>query len=386
MGLAQGEAEAVRDRVRGVLEAAAAAGTESAVQVVVVVDGQVVADEVIGHGDVAARTPVASDDLFFAASTGKGITSTVVHCLLERGDLVEDLRLAEVWPEFGSRGKTGITLRHVLDHTAGVPAPPERTTIADLCDWDHLCAALADATSWWEPGARFGYHAITFGFLAGETVRRATGQPLSWWLRELVTAPLGIEDDVWFGVPRAELGRIVPQVEPMPLPELAPGSPAARALPPGIRRHAAYANDPRVLTADIPSQGTMTARGAATVYAGLLGHVPGVELVGPARCAGLGRTRFVGHDVVMEVDAAWADGFSPHPPGGPAPARTVFGMYGVNGTGAYADLSRGVAVAVMRNRFDPDTAVLAAVDRIVTDTIPPGPTHAPGDRRHQEPS
>lgn len=375
MQSASGQAEAVRNSVRDLLEAEVTAGVESAVQVAVVADGRVVADEAVGQVDETRRTQVGSDHLFFAASTSKGITSAVAHCLLERGVLTEDLRLAEVWPEFGSRGKSGITIQHVLDHTAGIPAPPQTTTVAELCNWDHMCAALADSDPWWEPGTRFGYHAITFGFLVGEAVRRATGQSLSWWLQELLTAPLGIEDHVYFGVPRTERGRVVHQIDTTPMPEPTPGSPAASALPPGIRPDAAYANDPRVLGADIPSQGTMTALGAALVYAALLGHVPDVDLIGPARRARLYEPRFVGHDAVMQIETAWADGFSPHPPGRPAAYRALFGMYGVNGSGAYADLDRGVAVAVMRNRFDRDTAILAAVDQIVTDTISPDHKH-----------
>jgi CubicO group peptidase (beta-lactamase class C family) len=214
-----------------------------------------------------------------------------------------------------------------------------------------------------------------------ETIRRATGTSLAAWLRELLTAPLGLEDHVYFGVPVEQHDRIVPQVETGPLPQPAPGSPAARALPAGIRPDAAYANDPRVLAADIPSQGTMTAIGAASVYAALLGHVPGLDVISSERRARLPRPRYVGHDEVMGIDAVWADGFSTHQPGGSDPDRSVFGMYGVNGSGAYADPDRGVAVAVVRNRFDPDTTLLSSIDRIITDTL------APSERRsdHQQP-
>ena len=85
------------------------------------------------------------------------------------------MRLVEVWPEFGAHGKDTVTLRQVLLHTAGVPGLPPDTSAADLCDWDRMCAVIADAEPWWEPGTRFGYHAKTFGFLLGEVLRRATG-------------------------------------------------------------------------------------------------------------------------------------------------------------------------------------------------------------------
>jgi CubicO group peptidase (beta-lactamase class C family) len=74
---------------------------------------------------------------------------------------------------------------------------------------------LAEAKPWWEPGSRFGYHAKTFGFLLGEIVRRATGRTLSWWLREVVTVPLGIGDEVHFGVPEELLDRVARQQPPI---------------------------------------------------------------------------------------------------------------------------------------------------------------------------
>jgi CubicO group peptidase (beta-lactamase class C family) len=196
------------------------------------------------------------------------VASAVAHVLVERGELAYDLRAAEVWPEFGAHGKGRVTLRHVLLHTAGVPAPPYDTTVEQLCDWDHMCAVLAEAEPWWEPGSRFGYHAKTFGFLLGEIVRRATGRTLSWWLREVVTVPLGIGDEVHFGVPEELLDRVArhqPPIRPPP-PAPEPGSPVDRALPPGIRPDADYANRRDVFTPDIPSEGTMTARGAALIY------------------------------------------------------------------------------------------------------------------------
>ncbi|WP_433463008.1 serine hydrolase domain-containing protein [Spirillospora sp. CA-128828] len=365
--------EGVRDRVQAAVDEMVASGAEVGLQVSVIEHGRVVADAVGGVADTRRGPAVAPDTLFYSASTAKGVASALAHVLVERGELEYDMRAADVWPEFGAHGKDGITLRHVLLHTAGVPAPPYDTTVGNLCDWDHMCAVLAESRPWWEPGTRFGYHAQTFGFLLGEIARRATGRTLSWWLREAVTVPLGIEDEVHFGVPAALLDRVArqePQAGPPPPPP-EPGSPADRAIPPGIRSDAAYANRHDVLGSDIPSAGTMTARGAARVYAALLGHVEGVDLVSPARRAGMAAVRFQGMDEVMGVPSTWAFGFGTYRPGVEARPGSTFGMVGMNGSAAFADIDSGVAVAVTRNRFDFDLAAVSRIDRIVCDAFQP---------------
>lgn len=95
-----------------------------------------------------------------------------------------------------------------------MPAVPVDTTPEDLCDWHKMCAVIADASPWWEPGTRTGYHPQTFGYILGEIVRRATGQPIAQVLRERVAGPLGVADELFFGVPATELGWVAHHEEP----------------------------------------------------------------------------------------------------------------------------------------------------------------------------
>jgi CubicO group peptidase (beta-lactamase class C family) len=357
--------------VQAAIDELVSSGAEIGLQVAVIKNGRVVVDAVSG----VARTGVAvsADTLFYAASTAKGVASSVAHVLVERGELGYDMRAVDVWPEFGSHGKDKVTLRHVLLHTAGVPGLPADTTVDDLCDWDHMCAVLADEKPWWEPGTRFGYHAQTFGFLVGEIMRRATGRTISTLLRDEVTGPLGVVDEVHFGVPPSLLSRVARQIAsdgPAPdFPE--PGSPLDRAIPRSIAPDAEFANRSDVLTSDIPSGGTMTARGVARMYAALLGQVEGVALVSSKRLAAMVAVSFTGMDQVMGFPATWAFGYSPARLGGvPSRPGSTFGMVGVNGSAAYADIDSGVAVAVMRNRFAAgDLTVVARIDRIVAETL-----------------
>jgi CubicO group peptidase (beta-lactamase class C family) len=360
----------LQDRLQAAADEMVAAGTETGLQVAVRRHGRVVADVTAGLADPETGAQVDAGTLFFAASAVKGVAASLAHVLAGRGDLDYDLRLADVWPEFAAQSKNGkerTTLRHVLMHTAGLPALPPETTPADLCDWDRMCAALADAEPWWEPGTRFGYHALTFGFLLGETLRRATGQPVSVLLRNHLTGPLGVADEVCFAVPPRLLPRVARQ-QGSPGPQEPPekGSPLDRAAPPALRDTAGLGRDPGVLTADIVSLGTMTARGAALMYSALLGHVGNTELVSRSRLEELAAVAFTGMDEVMGFPSRWAFGYSPDRPGGVASRDgSAFGMIGSNGSAAYADIDDGLAVAVMRNGPPAGLDTAARIDRLI---------------------
>ncbi|MEU0487187.1 serine hydrolase domain-containing protein, partial [Streptosporangium sp. NPDC006013] len=142
----------MQKRVQEAADRLVESGTERGLQVAVYRHGELVVDVVAGVADPATGRPVTPDTPFYSASTGKGVTSTVVHVLVERGVLGYDTPIVELWPEFGAHGKERATVRHALTHSTGVPGVPAGTTPEDLCDWDGMCAAIADAKPWWEPG------------------------------------------------------------------------------------------------------------------------------------------------------------------------------------------------------------------------------------------
>jgi CubicO group peptidase (beta-lactamase class C family) len=365
---------ALQPAVQAVLDKLVEEGAEAGLQAVVMKDGAIVADAQSGLADPVSDEPVSADTLFFAGSTAKGVLSSLAHALVAAGRLDYDLRVAEVWPEFAAHGKGNVTVRHVLMHQAGVPGLPADLTTEQLCDWDHMCAVVADATPWWPPGTAFGYHAQTFGFLLGETLQRTTGAPLTTLLRATLTEPLGVVDELHFAVPALLLDRVARQVAPSgtPPPGPAPGSPLARALPPGAAPDAAFANRRDVLTAQIPSFGTMSARAVARVYAALLGHIAGTRLLSAEQLAVVAAVAYTGTDRVMEMETSWSLGYGPDRPGGArSRSGSTFGMVGTNGSAAYADIDTGVAVALMRNRFSPDFTAIARLDDIVAEAYPP---------------
>src|SRR3989441_9782952 len=200
--------DAPQKQVQEFIDQLVEAGTERGIQVAVYHGPDLVVDAVAGIADPATGRPVTSDTPFYNFSIGKGAASTVAHILAERALFGYDTPVVDLWPEFGAHGKHTVTVRHVLNHSAGVPGIPLDTTVEDLCDWDTICAAIADAELWWEPGTQFGYHAYTFGYIVGEIARRTTGKPISQVLLEEVSGPLGVPDELYFGMPESEHHRL----------------------------------------------------------------------------------------------------------------------------------------------------------------------------------
>lgn len=360
---------ALQRQVQATIGELAASGGEIGLQAVVMHEGRVVVSATAGTADLRTGEPVTPGTLFIAASTAKGIAASVVHMLAEQGELPYDQRVVDVWPEFGAHGKDAVTVADVLVHAAGVPGLWPEITPSELTDFERVCAFIAAQRPWWAPGTRTGYHALTWGFIVAELVRRATGRTLAEVMRTEMADPLGVGDELHFGVPQHLLPRVAhagPDGAAPPRPQ--PGTPLDRAIPPAVQPSAAFANRSDVLSADIPSQGTMSARAAALLYAALLGHVNGVNLVSPQRLQTMAAPTFSGTDQVMGFPTTWAFGYSPVRLGSrQSRPGSTFGMVGSNGSAAYADIDSGVAVAVMRNHIVGDFSAVSAIDDLVTD-------------------
>src|SRR5207253_6161728 len=230
-------------------------GAERGLQVAVYLNGEQIVDAVAGVADPATGRLFTSETPVYCYSVCKAAASTLVHMLAERRAFGYDTRVAELWPEFGAHGKQSVTVRHVLNHTAGVPGIPLDTTIEDLCNWDKMCAAIAEEELWWEPGTNVGYHAYTFGYIAGEIVRRTTGKKISQVLREDVAGPLGVADEIYFGMPESEqqrLARLEDAPTAGPMPEMPPDLPMFKAGPMSTFPNAEFGNRTDVLSADLP--------------------------------------------------------------------------------------------------------------------------------------
>ncbi len=203
-------------RIQAVLEQLVSEGREVGLQVAAYLDGELVVDAWAGAADRATGHDVDGDSLFPLHSCGKGVTATAIHLLADRGLFEYDMPVATVWPEFACHGKQRVTLRQVLNHSAGVPHLPADTTPGDLCDWDRMCAVIAESAPLWEAGTRVGYHALTYGYILGEAVRRADGRTVDQVVRDEITGPLGIADSLIYGIAESMAPRVAVVVDDAP--------------------------------------------------------------------------------------------------------------------------------------------------------------------------
>jgi len=277
----------LRAKVQRAIDGLVGSGRETGVQVAACLEGELIVSVVSGLADQSTGQPVTPDTPFFSYSTGKGLTSTVVHVLAEQGKLDYDMRIADVWPEYGRHGKKQTTLRQVLTHSAGVPALPSYTTPEDFLDWDLMCRTIAGSAPMWEPGTRHGVHEWTYGWLIGEVVRRTVHRPISWVLAEDIARPLHADRELFFGVPPRQLDRLARLTDRNWTAALERLSEQVenfdKVAPPAVRPDSTLANRRDILRADIPAVATVSARGIARMYAALMGEVDGVRLISPER-------------------------------------------------------------------------------------------------------
>ncbi|MGW1098869.1 serine hydrolase domain-containing protein [Streptomyces sp. NPDC002455] len=370
------------DRFAAVREAFAANFAERdelGAAVTVLLDGRPVVDLWGGWADGERSRPWERDTVVNVWSTTKGPTALCAHVLADRGLLDLDAPVTAYWPEFGAAGKESVRVRHLLSHRSGVAGLRDPHTLAELYDWELTTARLAATAPWWEPGTRSGYHAISYGFLVGEVVRRVSGLLPGEFLRKEITGPLGIDFHV--GLPEKDAGRVAELVQPKAVSReqaalFATMEPVAIAslLNPGTGTAAANTSEWRA--AEIPAaNGHGTARGVAALYGILAGRgsLDGRRILseeaaervreGQGSCRDLVLGAGFAHETELGL-GLWLSG--PNASYGPNP-RAV-GHDGAGGSCGLADPEAGIALGYVMNRMGPhiadDPRKMALVDAV----------------------
>ena len=336
--------------------------------VTVTLDGETVVDLWGGWADAARTRAWERETLVNVWSTSKGPTSLCAHILADRGLLDFDAPVAAYWPEFAAAGKENVLVRHLLSHRAGLSGLREPHSFAELCDWELTVERLAAQEPWWEPGTRSGYHALTFGHLVGEVVRRISGLLPGEFLEREVTGPLGI--DFTIGLPEKEAGRAAELVHPPAassseqaaiFAQLAPAALAALTNPPV---GADEANTPQWRAAEIPAaNGHGTARAIAALY-GIFarrGSYGSRQVLAPEAAERVREGQGSCRDLVLGAGFAhetevglglWLSG----PNGSYGPNPRAFGHDGFGGSCGLADPEAGVSLGYVMNRMGPHIA------------------------------
>jgi CubicO group peptidase (beta-lactamase class C family) len=308
----------------------------------------------------------APDTLQMVMSSTKGVVAVAAHMLAQQGRLDFDAPVVEYWPEFAAEGKEKMPVRWLFSHRAGLAAIDRRLGAEDVYSWTPVVDALAAQRPLWEPNKAHGYHVGTYGWLAGEVIRRVSGSSVGGYVAEHISRPLGLE--LWIGLPEEHESRVAPMIPPpAPPPGGEPDSFTARMLDPTTLLHRAFVNP--VLTpavynerafhaAEVPAaNGITNARSLARLYAACIGEVDGVRLLEPQTLAAATRVQSAGEDLVLGYETRYATGFQLSFPFRPMAGEGSFGHYGMGGSVGFAHPERGIAFAYVMNQMLPSGGV-----------------------------
>ncbi|OTG65180.1 serine hydrolase domain-containing protein [Acinetobacter silvestris] len=322
----------------------------------------------------------AQDTLSVCYSTGKGVLATLAHILVSEGFLDYDTPVIQYWPEFGQKGKSAMTLRHILSHQSGLYDIRNMITRAvEMADWQHMLKVMEQATPRFEIGTDSAYQALTFGWLVGGVLEKATKQPLVWLMQRYLIDPLDL-DGAYFGVPLDQLSRVArplakikspielaqtehKSVQPVikkqhkrhfseKLIELSGQNPQDfldAMIPKGMKDFSFFSD--QGLQAIIPAaNGAFTANSLAKMYAMLAnkGVWENQEILKPEVFTALSQIQSLKRDRVMPIPMKWRLGYHRVLTMGKR-AQQGFGHIGYNGSGAWCDPQRQLSFAYTHN-------------------------------------
>ena len=330
-----------------------------------------------GVGDVETGQPWAEDSIIVVASSTKGATAICANLLAQRGDLDLDAPVAQYWPEFAAAGKQDVPVRWLLSHRVGLPVLDAPLSMEDFLAWEPPVSALAAQTPKWVPGTAHGYHAITYGWLVGEVVRRITGKSLGTFFAEEVAGPLGL--DFWIGLPEREEHRILPMIEvDLEDPNLEPKGERAKEMLAAATAPKSYLTQEQTTSplnmnsrafhaAELPAANGITdARSIARMYASLVGDgVDGIRLFNNDTVKQASTEQSGDVDEVMGIHSRFGSGFYLYMEGSNMIQDGVFGHGGAGGSIGFADPKAEIGFGYIMNKMqmvgddDPRTVNLA---------------------------
>ena len=357
---------------------------EAGAAVAVTIDGRPVIDLWGGVVDKDTKKSWQRDTIVNVYSTTKGMTAICAHRLVEQGLLDLNAPVAKYWPEFAQAGKADVPVHMLLTHRAGLPALSEKMPEGAAFEWDTMTGALARQKPFWEPGTHYGYHAITFGWLVGEVVRRISGKSLGAFFRDEVALPLGL--DFHIGVdpkhdariatlypaePSPEIARKMEQIQEEVLAKMDPALVAAGGNIPIQGTH----NSEAWRRAEIPAaNGHSDARSLARVYGALAcgGELEDVSVLSPESIARATTEQSAQPDAFFGSPIRIGLGFRLSCDGNMGPNPGSFGHRGAGGSLGFADPDRRIGFGYVMNQMKEDLPG-EKINQLKED-LPPGTT------------
>lgn len=355
-------------------------GIEVGASYSVVYGGQKVVDLWGGWQDRDCTRPWEDNTLVNVYSTTKGMGSLVVAMLADEGKLDYDAKVVDYWPEFGAEGKDEVTVAQLLSHQAGVCGVSEKLTVEDLYDWDKMVNLIAAQKPHWEPGTGAGYHAVNWGYLAGEIVKRITGKTLGTYFHEKVATPL--KADFYIGLPDSEMARVSDmigpnhaRIRPKPSGAAPPEMPPLYAIAlmnPSIRPYADASSEAWRKAEIAAANGQANARGIARVYGALAngGEIDGLRLISPEGIEAAIREE-VGIDQIdlaLGVPTRRGRGYILNAGGMYGPNPDAFGHGGAGGSWGFADPKANIGIGYAMNQMQADPQAVPRSYRLMKAT------------------
>ncbi|KKB08606.1 serine hydrolase domain-containing protein [Devosia chinhatensis] len=329
----------------------------------VLVEGECVVDLWGGTADARTGRAWQRDTPTTVFSCTKGLVSILAARLVQEGRLDYDAPVSLYWPEFAAAGKDRVTVGQALSHHAGLSAPRQDLSEDDIVDWDRVTAILAAQEPLWPLGSGYQYHALTHGWVAGEIIRRVTGQSVGSYFEDLITGPLAV--DAWIGLPET-LADTPAHIEvSQPLLDLwavearkpAPNWPykamtLGHALPVDLVSEQGGFNKPAIRAAEIPGAGGIaTAQALATMWSACVTPTGGVRLLDDAVIAVATHTRSQGQPVFGGDPpySRWGCGFQLDSEARRYLGEGCFGHDGAGGQVGFADPARRIGFGFVTN-------------------------------------
>ena len=168
-------------------------GHETGAALAIEHEGKMVVDLYGGHKDSARTQSWEEDTMVNVFSVTKGVTATCIARLIDQGKLDVNKKVSDYWPEYGCNGKENTKVSDFLCHRSNNFGFQDGTPSGSWQNWDIFTSTLAKQKPFYEPGSSQGYHALTYGWLVGEILRRVDGRDVGTFFRDEIAEPLNID-------------------------------------------------------------------------------------------------------------------------------------------------------------------------------------------------